>query len=53
MCFAMTVQWHHSPGRQVFFRCAGFLCDEMGLGKSLESIMLVLANRAPPEWGIR
>ena len=31
---------------------AGFLCDVMGLGKTLETLMLVLANSAPPDWAV-
>lgn len=31
---------------------AGFLCDMMGLGKSLETLMLVLANPAPADWAV-
>ena len=32
---------------------AGFLCDEMGLGKSLQSIMLILSHPAPENWAVR
>ena len=31
---------------------AGFLCDMMGLGKTLETLMLVLANPAPADWAV-
>lgn len=38
---------------QVLLRMhAGFLCDMMGLGKSLETLMLVLANPAPADWAV-
>ncbi|KAK9861722.1 hypothetical protein WJX84_002580 [Apatococcus fuscideae] len=30
--------------------CGGLLCDAMGLGKTLECLMLVLANRTPAGW---
>eukprot|EP00198_Chlamydomonas_reinhardtii_P009028 XP_001698365.1 predicted protein [Chlamydomonas reinhardtii] len=30
--------------------CGGFLCDEMGLGKSLQTIMLIVSNPPPPDW---
>ncbi|KAK9915395.1 hypothetical protein WJX75_008587 [Coccomyxa subellipsoidea] len=32
--------------------CGGFLCDMMGLGKTLETLMLLLANPAPPNWAV-
>ena len=33
--------------------CRGLLCDEAGLDRSIESCaLLVLANPAPPGWGI-
>lgn len=31
---------------------AGFLCDVMGLGKTLETLMLVVANPAPAGWAV-
>ncbi len=31
---------------------AGFLCDVMGLGKTLESLMLVMANPPPEGWAV-
>ena len=50
----------HAPGAvsDTFFpapvtgTCRGLLCVEEGLGRSLEIILLVLANPAPPDWGI-
>ncbi|KAG7672032.1 putative DNA repair protein RAD5A [Nannochloris sp. 'desiccata'] len=32
--------------------CGGFICDEMGLGKSLQTLMLVKQNPPPPNWAI-
>jgi len=28
----------------------GMLCDEMGMGKTISTLALVLANRSPPSW---
>ncbi|KXZ54387.1 hypothetical protein GPECTOR_5g465 [Gonium pectorale] len=30
--------------------CGGFLCDEMGLGKSLQTLMLIVSNPPPAGW---
>lgn len=32
--------------------CGGFICDEMGLGKSLQTLMLVLENRPLTGWAV-
>jgi SNF2-related domain len=32
--------------------CGGFICDEMGLGKSLQTLMLVQQNPPPPNWAL-
>lgn len=32
--------------------CGGFVCDEMGLGKSLQTLMLIQQNPPPPKWAV-
>ena len=33
--------------------CGGILADVMGLGKTLQTIMLILKNPAPPGWAVQ
>ncbi|EFJ47333.1 hypothetical protein VOLCADRAFT_92108 [Volvox carteri f. nagariensis] len=33
--------------------CGGFLCDEMGLGKSVQTLMLIVSNPSPPGWAAK
>ena len=33
--------------------CGGLLCDYMGLGKTLETLMLILARPPPAGWAIQ
>ena len=51
-------KWMYSPGFDKFAEDTsipktprgGFLCEEMGLGKTIEVLGLILAEKPPPEW---
>ena len=48
-CHVLTERFFTAP---TVGTCGGFICDEMGLGKSLQTLMLVLENKPQKGWAV-